>query len=90
LEPSKLSIAAISGGIIERSSGRKISAEVVLVTQDEIKTVFKKDGWAFNWKKEYAINQHQLYKLVISGDLFIQGLLSIDVWTPHVCLYGSS
>lgn len=55
-----------------------MSAEVVLVTQDEIKTVFKKDGWAFNWKKEYANDQRQLYKLIISCDQTIQGLLSIE------------
>jgi hypothetical protein len=71
-----LDVASINGGIIEQISGKKLSVEVVLVAQNEIKTVLKKYGWAFNWKKEYVNDQRQFYKLVVPGDSSIQGLLS--------------
>ena len=68
----------MSGGIVERANEKNVSSEIALVTKDEIKTILKKDGWVFNWKKEYANDQHQLYKLVISGETAIQGLLSLE------------
>jgi hypothetical protein len=68
----------MSGGIIESATGRKVAAKVLLVTQDEIKTVLKKNGWAFNWKKEYSNGHRQLYKLTITDDSTIQGLLSLE------------
>ncbi|MBL7696800.1 MAG: hypothetical protein JNK79_01525 [Chitinophagaceae bacterium] len=78
MKSSKLSIASTGAGIIERISGKKLSAEVILVARDEIKTVLKKYGWVFNWKKEYANDQRQLYKLNISDNSSIQGLLSLE------------
>lgn len=78
MKTSKLSIAATGGSIIERITGKKVSAEVVLVTEEEIKTVHKKDGWAFNWKIEYKQDSHQVFKLIISGNNAIQGLLSLE------------
>jgi len=64
--------------ILERISGKKVAAEVVLITQDEIKKVHKKDGWLFNWKKEYKNDQRQLYKLIVLGNPAIQGILSLE------------
>lgn len=78
MKSSKLSIAAKSGDIIERATGKKLLAEVVLITKDEVKTVLKKNGWVFNWKKEYTNDQRQLYKLLVTDDPSIQGLLSLE------------
>jgi hypothetical protein len=37
-----------------------------------------KDGWFFNWKKEFKERNRWVYKLVLAGDTKIQGLISLE------------
>ena len=50
----------------------------MLVAIDEIRKLHKKDGWFFNWKKEFNEPGRQLYKLIITGDKTIQGIISLE------------
>lgn len=71
-------IDKITNSIEERATGASFETDVVTVTKEEISTVHKKDGWFFNWKREYKEAGHHLYKLVIEGDDEIQGLVSLE------------
>lgn len=72
-------IDQITNSIEGRTSHQSFETDIIPVTHDEIKGVLKKDGWFFNWKKEFRENSgHGVYKLVIRGDNIIQGLISIE------------
>lgn len=73
-------IDKITNSIEERSSGKSLATDIIPVTVQEIQAIHKKDGWFFNWRQEYKIQNRQLYKLVLSGDEKIQGLVSLE---PH-------
>lgn len=63
---------------LKEPPGKKLLQKCCWLPKEEIKTVLKKNGWAFNWKKEYSNDQHQLYKMTVTGDSTIQGLLSLE------------
>lgn len=69
----------IVNSIEEVVTGIRYKTNVVLVTEDEIKRVHKKDGWGFNWKKEFEKSNQHIYKLVIKHSNTIQGLISIEL-----------
>jgi hypothetical protein len=72
-------IDKITNCIEEKITGNNIETDIISITPDDIKSVRKKDGWFFNWKKEYKENpSHSIYKLVIRGDTVIQGIISLE------------
>jgi hypothetical protein len=71
-------IDRLTNSIVEVASGTSFETDLVLVGPDEIKKVHKKDKWRFNWKREFKEENHQLYKLVLDGDIQIQGLDSLQ------------
>jgi hypothetical protein len=71
-------IDKITNSIEDRITGKSYETLVIPVTNDEIKVIHKKDGWQFNWKKEYKIDSRQIFKLIIEGDTEIQGLISMQ------------
>jgi hypothetical protein len=68
----------VTKSIEEAATGKSFETDVVLVAGDEIMKVHKKEGWFFNWKKEFNEPGRQLYKLNIAGDTIIQGLISLE------------
>jgi len=75
---NEFAIDKITNSIEEIATGKSFETEMVLVRAEEIKTVHKKGGWFFDWKKEFKEPGHQIYKLVLQGDSKIQGLISIE------------
>ena len=71
-------IDKITNSIEEVSTGKSFETEIVLVSIEEIRKLHKKDGWFFNWKSEFNESGRQLFKLIISGDKTIQGLISLE------------
>ena len=71
-------IDRITDCIIEVKSGRKVETDVSRVTNADLKTVLKKNGWKFNWRRELANPAKQVYKLkTIEGDERVQCMISI-------------
>ncbi|NML22790.1 hypothetical protein HHL16_18035 [Pseudoflavitalea sp. G-6-1-2] len=71
-------IDKITDCIIEVKSGKKFETEISRVTNADLKTVLKKNGWNFNWRKEFNDPEKQVYKLKAEeGDDRIQGLISV-------------
>jgi hypothetical protein len=71
-------IDKVTKSIEEAATGKSFETDVVLVAVDEIMKVHKKNGWLFNWKKEFNEPGRQLYKLIIANDKIIQGLISLE------------
>ncbi|MFT3949085.1 MAG: hypothetical protein QM763_19125 [Agriterribacter sp.] len=71
-------IDKITNSILEIATDKTFETEMLLVNATEIKKVFKKDGWQFNWNKEFNEQGHLLYKLVLKDDKKIQGLISLE------------
>lgn len=72
--------------IIDRSTGRKHSIDILPVEIDDFKTL-QKDRYFFDWKIE---KNQEVYKLQIKGSSDILGLVSIEripqEWRIHIRL----
>jgi hypothetical protein len=57
--------------------------EVLPLSHKDLKTIFKKEGWKFNWRAEFKLTDRTVFKLIISGNSsnVIHGLISL---TPTV------
>ncbi|HVY76456.1 MAG TPA: hypothetical protein VG890_16615, partial [Puia sp.] len=56
-------IDEITNSIQEIATGNTFETEMVLVKPEEIKSLNKKEGWLFNWNKEFKEPGRLLYKL---------------------------
>lgn len=74
----KFLIDKITNSIESSSTGDSFDTNIELILANEIKTVHKKDGWFFNWKKEFKESERQIYKLSLANNQVIQGLISLQ------------
>ncbi|MET0461515.1 MAG: hypothetical protein ABW007_00120 [Chitinophagaceae bacterium] len=71
-------IDKLTNSIEEVKSGENFETEVLSITQQDLKTLLKKNGWRFNWRTEFKQAGHNLFKLVIKNSKTIQGMISIQ------------
>jgi hypothetical protein len=71
-------IDKITNSIEDALTGKSYDTEVVSIVVTDLKTILKKNGWRFNWKRELKYGDRQLYKIVVKGDTVIQGLISLQ------------
>ena len=61
--------------------------EVLLLSNSDLKLITKKNGWLFNWKKEFLATEKEVYKLtILHNEHIIQGLASISIKSDHIFL----
>ncbi len=77
-------IDAITNSILEVKTNKSLDTDVLPLDSREAMKIHKKDGWNFNWKSETKEPGRQLYKLVVTGNSKIQGLLSLEVMDSYV------
>ncbi len=78
-------IDKLTNSIENLNSGDSFPTEVALISSDELKKIIKKNGWIFDWKKEFRTPQNEVYKLTISNNPnIIQGLVSLQVKSDHI------
>lgn len=66
-------------GIIEEAvTGKRLETLISPVRHSDLKLLLKKNGWKFNWRKEYNTGSREVYKLLTKGDANIQGIISIE------------
>jgi hypothetical protein len=66
-------------------TGDSFQTEISRLTLKDLKTVGKKNGWLFDWKKELDDNRKEVYKLTIVNNLnVIQGLISLTKEADHI------
>ena len=69
-------------------TGDSFQTEISILTQIDLKTVAKKNGWLFDWKKEFKVPARDVYKLTIVGNsTIIQGLISLEDKSDHVYMH---
>ncbi len=70
-------------------TGDNFSTRVTLVSAADLKTVTKKKGWQFDWKREVKQSNREVYKLTIVGSnaATIQGLVSLETKVDHVFMH---
>jgi len=68
-------------------SGESFARDILPVTKDFTRSITKKNGWLFDWKKEIAVPSKRVYKLVTVGNPdIIQGLMSIQIESGYVAV----
>jgi hypothetical protein len=70
------------------ATGDSFPTEVTYLTRIDLKQITKKNGWLFNWKKEFDIDSREVYKLAIQGNSnIIQGLISLSIEDDHIYMH---
>ena len=62
-------------------TGDSFATNVIMLNSiSEFKNILKKNGWQFDWKKEFKNPQRDIYKLTIQNNQnVIQGLISLEI-----------
>ncbi|PWK15739.1 hypothetical protein LV89_04979 [Arcicella aurantiaca] len=69
-------------------TGDSFATEISILTNSDLKTVSKKNGWLFSWKDEFKEPARDVYKLTITNNsTIIQGLISLEVKEDHVYMH---
>jgi hypothetical protein len=69
-------------------TGDSFATEISVLTNSDLKTVSKKNGWLFSWKDEFKEPARDVYKLTIANNsTIIQGLISLEVKEDHVYMH---
>lgn len=74
----QFTVDKLTGSIKRRQDGERFIIRIVPASIAEIRKIHKKDGWKFNWKKEFKEQGHDIYKLSLQEDDSIQGLISLE------------
>jgi hypothetical protein len=70
------------------ATGDSFPTEISYFTKTDLKSVLKKKGWNFDWKKELNQTAREVYKLTIQNNPhIIQGLLSLSIEEDHVYMH---
>ena len=81
-------IDKITESIENADTGETLDTLVLPVTQDDLKEATKKNGWLFDWKREFSEPEHQVYKLVAEQEpQTIHGLVSLEKLEDHVYMH---
>src|SRR5436305_1761929 len=72
-------IDKLTNSIEDTHTSLSYPTDIELITKKEVNQLHKKDGWLFNWKLEFKLENHLVYKLVLKGENSIQGLVSIEL-----------
>jgi hypothetical protein len=64
-----------TGFLTDRKSGKVLQTKVSIAKYVEVKNL-KKQGWNFDWKKP-IVEGYEVYKITISGNDEIQGLIAL-------------
>lgn len=69
-------------------SGDRFITEISVVSNEDLKSVTKKNNWQFDWKYEFKQAERDVYKLFIANNAHvIQGLISLEVKRDHVYMH---
>ena len=81
-------IDKLTNSIENAFTGDSFSTDISIISNSEIKTITKKNGWLFDWKFEFKQPERDVYKLtIVNNQAIIQGLISIEIKFDHVYLH---
>jgi hypothetical protein len=83
-----IEIDALTESVVEVSTGKIFKTDVSKASIEFLKTIHKKNGWKFNWKKEAKEENRLIYKLVLEKNKSILlGLISFEIKQDHVHIH---
>ncbi len=66
-------------------TGDSFPTEILHLLKSDLKSVTKKNGWLFDWRKELNSDDRQVYKLTIQNNpTIIQAIVSLRIEDDHV------
>ena len=69
-------------------TGDSFPTDITLISSADLKTVTKKNGWAFDWKDEFKQPERDVYKLtIVNNQTVVQGLISLEIKSDHVYMH---
>jgi len=69
-------------------SGDSFPTDITRITNSDLKTITKKNGWQFDWKFELKYPERDVFKLtIVNNQSIIQGLISLEVKYDHVFMH---
>jgi len=69
-------------------TGDSFSTDISILATNDLKNITKKQGWLFDWKKEFKEPARDVYKLtIVNNPAIIQGLISLEVKSDHVYMH---
>jgi hypothetical protein len=69
-------------------TGDSFATDISILSQNDLKTVSKKNGWLFNWRDEFKEPARDVFKLtIVNNPTIIQGLISLEVKADHVYMH---
>ena len=81
-------IDELTNSITNAISGDSFKTDILPVSLKDLKNVSKKNGWKFNWRREFKALDKTVYKLVIRDNVHvIQGLISLTPTPDNVYMH---
>lgn len=81
-------IDSLTRSIENLVTGDSFPTDITLISVKDLKTATKRKGWLFDWKREFAQKQREVYKLtIVNNPSIIQGLVSLEVKPDHVYIH---
>lgn len=82
-------IDKLTNSILNAMSKESYATQMLPFTKTDAGSIFKKDGWRFNWKSEFSSSIREVYKLILVGDVnnAIQGLVSLEEKEDHIYMH---
>jgi len=69
-------------------TGDSFPTDISVLTNSDLKTVSKKNGWIFDWRNEFKEPSRDVYKLtIVNNPTIIQGLICLEVKADHVYMH---
>ncbi len=69
-------------------TGDSFSTDITIISNSDLRTVTKKNGWAFDWKDELKQPERDVYKLtIVNNQSIIQGLISLEIKSDHIYMH---
>lgn len=69
-------------------TGDSFQTDVSIIDDKDRKSIIKKNGWVFDWKKEALLPDRDVYKLtIVNNPHIIQGLISLSILDGYVVMH---
>jgi hypothetical protein len=83
-----IEIDELTNSIKNVISGDSFPTDITRISNTDLKSITKKNGWLFDWKLELKQPERDVYKLtIVNNRTIIQGLISLEVKLDHVYMH---
>ncbi len=78
-------VGKLTNSIENAISGDSFKTEVLPLSQRDLKSIYKKNDWRFDWNSEFQQSNRTVYKLIIEDNInIVQGLISLTPTDDNV------